>query len=186
MKTTSQSIKLQFDENETPQLVITLLSRKQQALQEVGALKEVLAKGKILDIEIKQHRKKKSIDANSYCWVLCQKIAEVIGSTKELVYKHMIRTVGQFAIVPIREDAVETWITRWNGRGLGWHSEVMDDSKLEGYKKVISYYGSSVYLQNEMSVLINEIVNQCKELDIETATPSELKSLCEAWKGTGR
>ena len=181
MKATSNSIRLQFSEDEKPQLVITLLSRKQQALQEVGALKEILSKGKILDIEIKQHRKKKSIDANSYCWVLCQKIAEVIGSTKELVYQDMIRTVGQFEIVPIREDAVETWIGRWKGRGLGWYAEVMDDSKLQGYKKVISYYGSSVYDSREMSVLLNEIVGQCHELDIETMSDRELQSLKESW-----
>ena len=180
MKTTSQSITLQFTENEKPQLVITLLSRKQQALQEVGVLKEVLAKGKTLAVTVEQAKKKRSLDSNSYCWILCQKLAEVIGSTKELIYQEMIRRVGQFEIVPIREDAVETWITRWNGRGLGWYAEVMDDSKLQGYKKVISYYGSSVYDSHEMYVLLNEIVGQCHELDIVTLSPQEIKSLRES------
>lgn len=181
MKTTSNSIRLQYTEDEKPQLVITLLSRKLQALQEVAELKEILAKGKTLSIVVEQQKKKRSLDSNSYCWILCQKIAEVLHSTKELIYQEMIRRVGQFEIVPIREDAVETWITRWKGRGLGWYAEVMDDSKLQGYKKVISYYGSSVYDVHEMSVLLNEIVGQCHELDIETMSNRELQSLKESW-----
>ena len=183
MKTTSNSIRLQFTESDQPQLVITLLSRKQQALQEVGALKEVLAKGKVLEVEIKQARKKRSLDSNSYCWILCQKIAEVIGSTKELVYQEIIKRVGQFEIIPIKDEAVTRWIEVWKGKGLGWHSEVMEDSKLAGYKKVISYYGSSVYSVSEMGVLLNEIVSNCNELEIETLPPNELESLKQSWKG---
>lgn len=54
--------------------------------------------------------------------------------------------------------------------------------KLPDYKKVISYYGSSVYDSREMSILINEIVDQVKGLDIETMTPEELNALNEEWE----
>ena len=113
---------------------------------------------------MKKHSRKRSNDANAYCFVLCQKIAEVIKSTKENVYKAAIRQVGQFEILPIKNEAVDRWIETWDSKGLGWFAEILEDSKLPGYKKVISYYGSSVYDSREMAVLLDEIVNQCKEL----------------------
>ena len=158
-----------------------ILSLTDTPRQEVADLQAVVERGKQLSVEVKQYRQKRSLDSNSYLWILCQKIAEVIRSTKEEVYRRAIRDVGQFEIVPIRDDAVDTWIERWGGRGIGWFAEVMEDSKLEGYKKVISYYGSSVYDTREMSILIDEIVSQAKELNIETLPPDEVESLKALW-----
>lgn len=183
MKTISNQIHLQYTDDST-ELVLSIQMSRKEAQQSIAELKEVLAKGKTLSVEIKPYRAHRSLDANSLCWVLCQKIAEVIGSTKELIYQEMIRRVGQFEIVPIKDEAVERWIEVWKGKGLGWYSEVLEDSKLAGYKKVIAYYGSSVYNVHEMSVLLNEIVGQCHELDIETMSPQEIKRLQEAWTGS--
>ena len=145
--------------------------------------KGIIAQNKLLDITIKKHRNKRSLDANAYCFVLCQKIAEKVGNTKEYVYRQAIKNVGQFEIVPIRNDALEKWINAWNSKGLGWISEVFSESKIEGYTNTINYYGSSVYDSKEMALLINEIVEQAKELDIDTLTESEKQSLIENWKG---
>ena len=181
MRTLADNIRIQYTEHDRPELILSLKCNRREAQKGTWKLKELLSSGKLLALEIKQHRTKRSLDANAYCWVLCQKIAEVIGSTKELVYQKVIRDVGQFEILPIRDDAVDKWIEIWSSRGLGWFAEVLDDSKLEGYKKVINYYGSSVYCSRSMSILIEEIVSQCKELGIETLPPEELKSLNEAW-----
>jgi hypothetical protein len=83
--------------------------------------------------------------------------------------------------MPIKNEAVKRWIEVWQGKGLGWISEVLEDSKLEGYKKVISYYGSSVYDSREMSILVDEIVQECKALNIETMAKEELQSLKDSW-----
>lgn len=174
MKIRAQRINLQYDESGQPQIVLTTNENRLQLQQKIAELKQVIAKGKELSVEVKQYRHKRSLDSNAYLWVLCQKMAEVIRATKEEVYKKAIREVGQFEIVPIKNEAVERWIEIWNSKGLGWFAEVMDDSKLPGYKKVISYYGSSVYDQREMSVLVDNIVQEAKELGIETMTPDEL------------
>lgn len=117
------------------------------------------------------------MDANSYCWVLSQKIAEAIGNTKEYVYKWAIRQVGQFEIVPIRDDVVEKWIEAWESKGLGWQAEVLGKSKLEGYTNIINYFGSSVYNTKEMALLIEELVYQAKELGIDTISEEEKEAL---------
>ena len=186
MKATSNSIKLQYNEEDKPELTITVNMQKLKAKEEIRKLKEVIEKGKFLDVEIKQHRQKRSIDANNYCWLLCQKIAEVIGSTKEEVYKKFIREVGQFEILPIRDEAVESFIFRWEGRRekeqkIGWFVDILGKAKTEGYTNVIAYFGSSVYNTKEMSVLVDEIVTQAKELDIETMTPEELETIKREW-----
>lgn len=76
---------------------------------------------------------------------------------------------------------MEGWIEIWESRGLGWQAEVMRDSKFEGYTNVINYYGSSVYDTKEMSLLIDEIVTQAKELKIEVMSPGEIEQLKEQW-----
>jgi len=75
-----------------------------------------------------------------------KKIAEKIGNTKEYVYKKAIREVGQFEIVPIRNDAVERWIKNWESKGIGWQSIVIGGKQTRRlYLNTINYFGSSVY-----------------------------------------
>ena len=172
----ASGIRLQYNEDGKVEIVLsTDVSRL-----DISELKEIISKGKELAVQIKQYRRKRSLDANAYCWVLCQKIAEIIRSTKEEVYRKAIREVGQFEILAIQEDAAETFIKIWNSRGLGWYAEEMD-SKIPNCKKIIAYYGSSVYDTKQMSVLIDYIVQECKELGIETLTPQELAVLKREW-----
>ena len=159
--------------------VSVVVSKDQERNME--PLNELLNDEKIKTCKICHKKKRRSLDANAYCFVLCQKIAEKIGNTKEFVYKQAIKHVGQFEIVPIRDDAVERWIEAWESKGLGWQSEIMRDSKLDGYITTINYYGSSVYDTREMSLLLDEIVTQAKELGINTMTPNEVKQLKEQW-----
>ena len=177
----ANSIKIQYPEDIRLMEIVITTHKSYQNIAEVAKLKEITTKGKELTVEIKQFRKKRSLDANAYCFVLCQKIAEVIKNTKEYVYKQAIKQIGQFEIVPIRNDAVERWMVAWNSKGLGWQSEILEDSKLEGYKKTINYYGSSVYDTKEMSLLLEEIVGQAKGLGIETMSEVEKVALLDKW-----
>lgn len=176
MKIKANKIRMQYTEDRQAELVLTTTENIH-----IDDLKEIILKGKVLSVEVKAFRKRRSLDSNAYCFVLCQKIAEAIKSTKELVYQKFIKDVGQFEIVPIKNEATKRWIEVWNSKGLGFFSEVIKDSKLEGYKNVISYYGSSCYDTKEMCILINEIVTQCRELNIETMGPRELEAMNNLW-----
>ena len=178
-------IKIQYPEDLQQMEIVLTTTRTQQNIQEVMKLKKIVEEGKLLKVDIKQYRKRRSLDANAYCWILSQKIAEKIGNTKEYVYKKAIREVGQFEIVPIRNDAVERWIKNWESEGLGWQSIVMGESKLEGYTNTINYFGSSVYNTKEMSLLLEELVYQAKELGIDTMTDTEKRELLDMWENKG-
>ena len=58
----------------------------------------------------------------------------------------------------------------------------MFQSKLPGCTNVILYYGSSSYDTEQMSSLIDLLVDDCKAQGIETATPDELARYKEEWK----
>jgi len=54
--------------------------------------------------EIKEHKEKRSLNANAYAWVLIGKIAEVVGNTKEEVYREYIKNKGIYRIITIYES----------------------------------------------------------------------------------
>jgi hypothetical protein len=144
-----------------------------------------MKEGKVYEANLKEYREKRSLEANSYCWLLLGKIAAKVGLDKDDVYREMIRGVGDnYTIVPIRNDAVDTWVANWQSRGPGWVCDIIGESKIEGYTNIITYYGSSSYDTKQMSALINLVVQECKTLGIETATPAELSLLLEGWGGT--
>ena len=163
-----------------PEISLTVETPRVMVERAVAELHNKVLDGKHLTAEIKPYRKKRSLDANAYCWVLCQKIAEVTGTTKEEVYRKVIRDVGQFEIMSIKKDAVETFIHRWSGGGLGWFAEDAGWD-VEEYRRVMAYFGSSVYNTQEMSILIEELVTTAKELDIETRPEAEINSLLKEW-----
>ena len=136
--------------------------------------------GKELSVEIKPYKARRSLDANAYCWVLCQKLAEKIGGTKEDIYKEAIRKAGQFDFVAVTDSATEQFLKAWQSKGLGWYAEALE-SKIDGCKKIMVYYGSSVYTSKEMAHLIDYIVSECKDSGIDTATPEELSRMMNEW-----
>ena len=133
------------------------------------------------EYEIKEHRQKRSLDANGYLWVLISKIQQVLNIPKEVIYKDVIRDIGVYEVVPIKNEAVNKFCEAWQKNGLGWITETTK-SKLDGYTNVLAYYGSSEYNTKEMARLIDSVVEECKLLDIETKSDEEIKSLVEAWK----
>lgn len=117
--------------------------------------------------EIKKSKRKRTLDQNAYMWVLCQRIAEKVGNTKEEVYRTFIKRVGQFDLLCIQNNALNNFIERWGKQGIGWFCET-DTSKLNGCTNVICYYGTSTYTTEEMKILLDEVISQCKELNIST------------------
>ncbi len=140
-------------------------------------------KDKLYDLEIKEHRKKRSLDANAYCWTLINKLADAMRLPPVEVYRQAIQNVGgNYEVIPIKEEAAEHFRQVWQTQGLGWLCVDMGKSKLDGYRNLRAYYGSSTYDTRQMSQLIDNLVQDCKALDIETMTPDKLALLVEEWK----
>jgi hypothetical protein len=132
-------------------------------------------------ITIKEHKQKRSLNANSYAWTLLDKLAEKLNMAKTDIYKAYIKEIGGNSdIVCCIDKAADDLCKAWEGRGIGWLTE-REESKLEGCTNIRLYYGSSVYDTAQMSRLINLIVQDCKTYGIETLTPEELDRMNEEW-----
>lgn len=148
--------------------------------ENVGILYDELHEADV-DVTVKKHREKRSLDANAYSWVLLDKLAESTGTPKSEIYRREVRDVGgNTETVCVREKGVQKLCDGWNKNGIGWQTEVMD-SKIEGCKNVVLYYGSSTFDTKQMARLIDNIVQDCKALGIETLTPQQLDALKEEW-----
>lgn len=135
------------------------------------------ATDKLLTIVTKIFRNKRSRDANSYSWVLMQKIAEDQHTDKESVYLEMLGRYGVFTHIIVRPGVVDRVISEWRTvRNLG-EVTVSGQAGIQ----LQCYFGSSTYDTKEMSVFIEGIVSECHELGIETATPEELERMKREW-----
>lgn len=125
-------------------------------------------------LKLLNKKKKRSLNANNYLWQIIQQIADKLGSTKEEIYKQAIQDKGQFQIIPIKEEAVNTFIKCWSKNGLGNICEIKGKSKIDGYINIICYFGTSSYDNIQFHSFTEYIVNEAKELGIETRTANEI------------
>ena len=135
------------------------------------------------ELTVSKAVKKRSNDANRYFWELVGKLSEKINVSPEDIYRTYIRDIGgNYEVMPIKDEAVDTWKSIWRSRGIGWQCDVIGESRLRGYTNVICYYGSSTYNSKQFSRLIELCIQDCKSQGIETMTPAELESLMANYK----
>ena len=136
-----------------------------------------------LNVEIKKHREKRSLDANAYFWKLLQELCELteIDTTRE--YKRRIKELGIFRRFRIEKDNIKTFEKMWTAQGIAWFCEVADTEYVGDieFKIINAYYGSSSYNSKQMSRLIDGVVQDCKIYGIETKPQQEIDSLLKEW-----
>lgn len=126
--------------------------------------------------EIKKHRKKRSLNANNYAWALIGQIADTVGLNKNEVYLNMLHDYGQSEMVTVEKGVdITGYIKYYKHAG---------DSIINGHEAIhyIIYKGSSEMDTKEMSILIDGIVQEAKNLDIETLESKELEALKNNWR----
>ena len=132
-----------------------------------------------LDFEFKSVKKKRSLNANSFLWHVCDQIAQVIHSTKEEIYRIAITEVGRFIEMSFTSKKdMEDFVRWWTEKGTGWIVEIVDKELMI----VHAYIGSSRYDSKEMSVLIDHVVDAAREMGISTKSDEEIDSLIREWE----
>lgn len=137
-----------------------------------------------VDIEIKKHRKRRSLSANAYFHLLVGKIAEKQGLGFDEVKANLVCEYGTLA----RDE---------NGTVIGF--KLPESVKAETLYPYVKWFDTRVengkrfscYLvfkqthlmdSKEMTRLIEGAVNVAKDLGIETDTPEQLARYKEAWQ----
>lgn len=133
--------------------------------------------GKEITVEVKEKRKKRSLNANAYFWQLVNKVAIATNSTDQDVYRDLVHNFGVSTTLMVRPEAQESFIQTWTeGKdSSGWFCENL------GHGVIKAYSGTSTYNTQQMSRIIDGLVEECKELNIETLSEDELTHMKALW-----
>ena len=133
---------------------------------------------KLYDFDIKEHRDKRSKNANAYSWVLISKIAEALHSDKDTIYLQELQKYGVFTHIIVKPSAIDKFKNEWR------YVEDLGNVSINGNtgNQLKCYFGSSNYDTKEMARFIDGIVEDCKDLNIETMTPQEIELLKKEWR----
>ena len=134
-----------------------------------------LDKDTVYDVKIDKHREKRSLNANAYLWKLVTEIGNVLNKSKEEVYLQMLIDYGQSEMVSILSEIdVKGYFKYYKLAG----TSILNGKEFNHYK---IYKGSSEYDTKEMSILLNGVVQEAKNLGIKTKDDIELERLVEEW-----
>lgn len=152
-------------------LVMLELNEREAAMQMVDELKS----HEKLTVRLSKFTEKRSRNANNYAWKLITEIGNSTRQSKDDVYLIMLKRYGQSEMISVLADIPV-------GRFLKYYEEA-GESTLNGklFKHYRVYTGSSEFDTKEMSIFIDGVVCEAKELNIPTETPEELARLKSLW-----
>lgn len=140
-----------------------------------------------IDFTVKKHSQPRSLNANNYAWSLIEKLAVAANADKDSIYEDMLQRYGTGetyedeagneckVLFSLREGIPPRLVAR--------HYAEIGNGFVDG-KKFIHYRaikGTSEYNTKEMSVFLDGVISDCKDLGIETDTPEMIARYKEAW-----
>lgn len=139
---------------------------------------------KVLAVNLKPYRKKRSTTSNGYYWILVRELCNKLRISQTEMHNRLLADYGQELIIDgvmdySLKDHNFQWLRSEEGhyKPSGRSVTLPDGTVLDIYWTV---RGSSTYNTEEMSILIDGAIQECKELGIETMTPEELQRLFAA------
>lgn len=144
---------------------------------------ETLDNSRPYRLKLSKWSDKRSLDANSYFHVLCDKLRQAAGVSMARMKNELITSYGQIEYIEDGEPLI--YKTNAPPEFMQEREEVhMKFVKMseDGAYFYRVYRGSHTYNSREMAALIEGTVMECKQYDIEVLTPNELKRLEEEWK----
>lgn len=130
---------------------------------------------------ITKEKKKRSLNANSLAWKMMTELGNAIGEPPESVYRYQLAFIpGVRDSLTIKREALESFERAFCrdhiGRKVevtGEHGELVD---------VLVTYGSSDYDTKQMSLLIDNILQDCKTVGVITPDDEYIAGLIKDWE----
>lgn len=141
-----------------------------------------------VSFSIKKFTNPRSLKANSYAWTLIEKLAEAANMDKDEMYEEMLRRYGTGesyedeagndckVLFSLREDIPPRLVARHYAEiGEGY----VNGKKFKHYRAI---KGSSDYDSKEMSIFLEGIIAECRDVGIETDTPEQIARYTQEWR----
>lgn len=140
-------------------------------------------KDDVLLVKADKPKRKRSLDSNAYCWLLISKIADKIHSSKEEVYEQMLIRYGQPFI---NENGAAQMITvraDIDIKPFGLYTKLIGSGHVDGkeFSHYVVFRGSHTYDTKEMSIFIDGVVSEAKELGIDHIPLIDLEKMKKKW-----
>lgn len=131
-----------------------------------------------VDIEIKEHREKRSLNANAYFHKLVDELRQKLRISFAACKNQLITSYGQIEYIGDVPATIKTNIEPERMREVETlHCMSISVADEEGVYWYRVYRGTHTYDTKEMSILIDGTIEECKTQGIETMTPNELMRL---------
>ena len=137
--------------------------------------------------DLSEHKEKRSLSQNAYYWVLCGKVSQATRISTAAIHNQNLRDLGLVwrvndELVPIYlPDTEEAEKVAINAET--YHIKPTSKTKEGKDGKVFRCYvmlrGSSTFTTDEMSALLDLMIQEAKAQGIETITPDELEHMRE-------
>lgn len=121
--------------------------------------------------EIKEYKQKRSLSQNSYAWVLINELANKMRMSKEEMYIQLLEDYSQCLMIPVEKGKKPNGYFKY----YKYIATTNINGKEADYYKV--FKGSSEFNTEEMSIFLDGIIQECKQLDIQTLTPNEIRMM---------
>ena len=130
--------------------------------------------------EIKEHKEKRSVNANNLMWHCLDQIAKAMIPPQDKwdVYLMMLKRYGKFTYICVKPNVVDAMKKQWR------ESEVIGHVDINGQDSVqmLCYFGSHTYDTKEFSVLLDGIISEMAEMGLKTPREEELERALERWE----
>jgi hypothetical protein len=178
VKFTANNIRVSFDESQQQEITLTLTQK-----QPIDDLKAIIANKKLLAIECKEYRKKRSLDANAYFHVLVSKIAEAMNLGEDETKVKMVLEYGSIMRDENGDKVGFKLPASVNVSSIYKYAKWFDERIENGHKFncYIIYEHTHKLDSKQMARLIDGVIYEAKELNIETMTPNQLAELKSSW-----
>lgn len=121
--------------------------------------------------EIKEHKDKRSLNANSYFYVLQNKLANMLKISNEELHFILLKRYSDVTLITIPESSDISGIVKYY--------DIYKKGEIKGLPVTIyrAYRPSSEMNTRQFSRLLDGIISECKEVGIETMTPEQIREL---------
>lgn len=147
----------------------------------IEGLKEINLDGDVR-LSMTKWRERRSKDANAYFHLLSDKLADARRMSKPRMKNYLLFHYGQKCrdkdgqLVVIKTNADEDELVERSDIHC-WYIKNADD----GTPMYVLLEHSRFYDTREMSILIDGVIDECKEQGIDTMTPAEIAEMKQKW-----
>lgn len=120
--------------------------------------------------EIKEYKKKRTLNQNSYYWKLLGELSLALRLPPEELHRRMLKDYSQKYQIMIPYE-VEL-------RGVEYYEKksaiINNNKKFQVYEV---YVPSHELKTKEFAILLDGLINECKQVGIETLTPNKIREM---------